>query len=118
MNGVKSKLENLKGVQFSNKDYTDVDTPSGSLIYCDIPYKNTTPYCKKEVGTFDHESFYEWCKGMQKSGHKVFVSEYLENVPSDAVVVWSKESGTTNAAWQGSAKRTVEVLYTWEETEG
>jgi hypothetical protein len=55
---------------------------------------------------------------MQKSGHKVFVSEYLENVPSDAVVVWSKESGTTNAAWLGSAKRTVEVLYTWEETEG
>lgn len=112
-NGVKSKVKSLDGVEFFNKDYQDVPIPNNSLIYCDIPYKGTTPYCKNEVGSFDHESFYSWCKYMVSDGHSVFVSEYAESVPKDAVVVWSKESGTTNAAWQGSAKKTTEVLYAW-----
>ena len=52
---------------------------------------------------------------MVADGHTVFVSEYKENVPQDARILLELLSGTTNAAWQGSSKKTVEVIYTWEE---
>lgn len=81
------------------------------MIYCDIPYKGATSYCKNEVGDFNHQKFYDWCETMEAQGHKVLVSEYLENVPDNAEVLWSIESGTTNAAWQGLAKKTTEVVY-------
>ena len=115
VSGLEKKLKGLNNVQFYNEDYSQVQLPDNSLIYCDIPYKGTTPYCKKEVGIFDHESFYKWCKEMVADGHTVFVSEYKENVPQDARILLELLSGTTNAAWQGSAKKTVEVIYTWEE---
>ena len=115
VNGLNKKLKGLDGVQFYNENYSDLNLPDESLIYCDIPYKGTTPYCKNEVGEFDHESFYNWCKERVKEGHIVFVSEYKENVPQDAKILLELVSGTTNAAWQGSAKKTVEVIYTWDE---
>jgi DNA adenine methylase len=113
-NGVKAKSKNLYNVKFYNRDYYNVPIPDGALIYCDIPYKGTTPYCKAEVGDFDHDEFYLWAKDMINIGHTVFISEYAENVPEGASIVWSRQSGTTNAAWQGAAKKTTEVLYTWE----
>lgn len=118
VNSTKLKIKGLSGVDFFNRDYYNVPIPPRAVIYCDIPYKGTTPYCRGEVGTFDHEEFYLWAKDMISGGHKVFISEYAENVPDDAEIVWSKESGTTNAAWQGSAKKTIEVLFTYtlEET--
>ena len=114
VSGTEVKLKGLRGVDFFNRDYYNVPIPDGAVVYCDIPYRGTTAYCKSEVGAFDHEAFYNWAKDMIGIGHKVFISEYAENVPEDAVVVWSKESGTTNAAWQGSAKKTVEVLFTYK----
>ena len=40
------------------------------MIYCDIPYKNTSEYSD---GGFDHESFYDWAE-MQTE--PVIISEY------------------------------------------
>ena len=40
------------------------------MIYCDIPYKNTTEYSD---GGFDHESFYDWA---EKQSEPVIISEY------------------------------------------
>ena len=114
VNSTKVKIKGLIGVDFFNREYYHVPIPHGSVVYCDIPYKGTTSYCKSEVGSFDHEAFYLWAKDMIKQGCKVFISEYADNVPEDAYVVWSKESGTTNAAWQGSAKKTIEVLFTYK----
>lgn len=113
VNGLVSKMKGLQEVSFSNEDYYNVEIPAGAVVYCDIPYKGTTPYCKKEVGSFDHDKFYRWCEDKTKSGYKVFVSEYADNVPEGANVVLEIESGTTNAAWMGAAKKTVEVIYTW-----
>lgn len=109
--GVEKKLLGMVEVEFSNEDYSSVVIPDNSLIYCDIPYKGTTQYCKNEVGTFNHNQFYGWCKEKEAEGHKVLISEYLENVPEDAEVIWAVSSGTTNAAWMGSAKKTTEVVY-------
>ena len=49
-------------VKFYNLNYDEVPISDGSLVYCDIPYKNTTSYCKSEVGEFDHEEFYNWVR--------------------------------------------------------
>lgn len=117
VNGLNKKLTGLNDVEFVCENYSDVNLPEKSLIYCDIPYKNTTSYCKSEVGDFNHEAFYTWCKERVKEGHTVFVSEYVENVPDDAKVLLKLESGSTNAAWRGSAKRTTEVVYTWNINE-
>lgn len=115
VNGLNKKMKTMNGVVFKCGDYWEIDLPDNSFIYCDIPYKGTTTYCKKEVGEFNHEDFYKWCREKVKEGHDVYVSEYDYNVPQGAEVVWSVQSGTTNAAWQGSAKKTVEVLYRFAE---
>ena len=46
-----------------------------SLIYCDIPYKNTAEYAG---GGFDHESFYDWT---ERQSEPVIISEYA--MPED-----------------------------------
>ena len=51
-------------------DYRNVEIRPDSLIYCDIPYKNTTEYSD---GEFDHESFYDWA---EKQREPVIISEY------------------------------------------
>lgn len=112
-NGLNVKMKGLVDVKFSNEDYSDFKVPKSSLIYCDIPYKGTTPYCKNEVGIFEHNKFYDWCNNMTLEGHKIYVSEYKHNVPDGAIVVLEVESGKTNAAWMGYAKKTTEVVYTW-----
>ena len=66
-----SKL--LQGVQFYNKDYREVKLPPHSIIYCDIPYKNTIGY---DVGPFDYVAFFEWVEKMTREGHYVYISEY------------------------------------------
>ena len=47
-------------VIFTNANYDEVDIPQGSIVYCDIPYKDTTQYSSKEVGKFNHDEFYKW----------------------------------------------------------
>lgn len=114
-NSVMLKMKTLQDVAFTNKDYSEVDIPPSSLIYCDIPYKNTTPYCKSEVGVFDHEEFYGWVKAKISEGHDVYVSEYLQNVPEDAVVVWSHQSKKDIRDKNGIQQPTTEVLFTYKK---
>lgn len=60
----------------SQSDYAKVHTKSDSVIYCDIPYRNTKGYKvnnKKETGMFDWDSFYDWC---ERQNSLVLVSEY------------------------------------------
>ena len=110
-NGVFKKIVGLDKVHFHNNDFKSITVPENSMIYCDIPYKGTTQYNKATVGHFPHEDFYAWGRLMSKKGHKVYVSEYVYNVPDDCEILWSIQSGTTNAAWQGSAKKTEEVVF-------
>ena len=78
---------NLQNVNFSSKSYDKVILQPNSIIYCDIPYKNTTKY---KTGEFDYEKFYIWCIEKHNEGHQVFISEYY--MPEDRFeCVWSKE---------------------------
>ena len=94
LNAKNSNLKILNGlidVSFYNEDYREVELPMGSLIYCDIPYKNTTQYDKKEVGIFNHEEFYQWVRE-NSDKYEIYISEYKENVPIDFDIVWEMSS--------------------------
>ena len=44
ISNVEKQLPKMVGVQFENKDYTELELPNSSIIYCDIPYKGTKQY--------------------------------------------------------------------------
>ena len=77
------------------------------MIYCDIPYKDTTKY----KDDFDHEKFYEWCREMKKQGHTIFISEY--NMPDDFICVWEMEVKSSLSAngKSGGSKKSIEKLF-------
>ena len=52
------------------EDYRAIPIASNSVIYCDIPYKNTDTYVNQQ---FDYKAFYDWCC---KQEVPVYVSEY------------------------------------------
>ena len=103
------KLKNLNGVVFTNKNYNEVNIPSGSLVYCDISYKGTKPYCKSEVGVFNHDEFYQWVRDNSNT-YDIYISEYKKNVPSDFEIVWEIESRKLIRNAKNEAVSTVEVL--------
>ena len=65
-------------------DYTQFSSEIDSLIYCDIPYKNTTKYSMN----FDYGAFYDWAIKMSKN-NKIFISEYA--MPDEFIEVYSIE---------------------------
>ena len=109
-NSIKKKVVGLNNVTFVCGDYFDIVIPSvPSIIYCDIPYKNTTGY---SGGTFNHEAFYQWGNEMKALGHIVLVSEYEMNVDEamKGNIVWCKESKKDIRDSEGIQQLTTEVL--------
>lgn len=74
-------LEPLKEIQITNLDYRKVEIETDSVIYCDIPYKNTEKY---SIGDFNHNEFYEWAR----KKNNIFISEY--EMPNDFKIVNEK----------------------------
>lgn len=103
------KLKTLNDVKFFNLDYSEVDIPYGSLVYCDMPYKNSTQYCKTEVGVFNHDEFYQW---VRCNSHKydIYISEYKKNVPEDFEIVWEMKSKKDIRNKENNSVETIEVL--------
>lgn len=105
------KLQRLQGFDVEvlktySKSYEQIPIRENSVIYCDIPYRNTAKY--KDDG-LDYERFYDWCF---EQDCPVFVSEY--NIPDDRFKlvaefetrsVLSKDSNNTKAIerlyWNG-----------------
>lgn len=101
-----TQVDNLKGVELHSGDYAALPIPKNSIIYCDIPYKNTKQYSTSK--DFDYERFYTWCENMAQLGHSVYISEY--EMPEDRFeCIWEK--GVLNAMHQVNTKQTVERLY-------
>lgn len=104
---IEKQSKNLKDIVFKTGCVLDLDVPSGSIIYCDIPYKGTTKY----KDDFGHEAFWQWCREKVIQGHKVFISEY--NAPDDFVCVWEQEVKSSLSAngKSGGSKKSVEKLF-------
>jgi len=84
-------------------DYKTLNIPTGSIVYCDPPYKSTTGY----NGNFDHIEFWDWCRVISINS-SVFVSEY--EAPDDFECVWSKSVSSSLTKNTGS-KSGVERLF-------
>ena len=100
-------------IEVFNKAYTDVELPSPEdcVIYCDIPYKNTTSYT---TGSFDYERFYKWCQEKTSEGYQIYVSSY--ELPEELFIsVWEKQRHCK--ATSGSGKKVVEKIYTVRKSE-
>lgn len=64
-----SGLETNKTIKTTGLSYDEIEIKPDSIIYCDIPYKNTDKYQFK----FDYEKFYKWCSEQKEL---VFISSY------------------------------------------
>lgn len=98
----------LKGVKFIHSDYTNLEIPKNSIIYCDIPYKDTKQYATSK--DFNHSDFWEWCRQKTKQGHQVFISEY--NAPDDFKCVWQME--VTNSMNTTKTTKPTEKLFIYK----
>ena len=85
-NTLKQK-ELIKDIDFYNCNYSELQIPKESIIYCDPPYQGTKEYDVKNK--FNHNDFWDWCRKMNADGHKIYISEY--NAPDDFKCIWSKE---------------------------
>lgn len=68
------RVEATAHIPLSLSDYREIDVPSGSLVYCDPPYLNSTNGYPPGV-RFDHEEFWNWTFWVAASGSDVVVSE-------------------------------------------
>ena len=107
---IQAQIPFLKDVEFFNMDYRKLNIPAGSLIYCDIPYKNTTQYFTSK--DFNHEEFWQWVRDMSKN-NIVIVSEL--QAPGDFAVVWEQEVTRT----QNNRKRekSIEKMFIYKDCE-
>lgn len=88
---LEKQRKNISNVKFLCSSYENITNITDSVVYCDIPYKNTTGYRTSE---FDYEKFYQWCIDLSNKGNTVLISEY--NMPEEHFeVIWEKEHKTT-----------------------
>lgn len=80
------RLQRLQRLHVMQGDYRNVPIKHNSVIYCDIPYRNTDGYNFSDENGFDYNAFYEWCG---KQTELVIVSEY--NMPDDFICIAQKE---------------------------
>ncbi len=108
-NNVIAQIDNIKDIQFHYSCYKILRFPDNSIIYCDIPYKDSKEY--KTAKDFKHEDFCDWARQKATEGHTVYVSEYT--MPDDFECVWSKEVSSSlraNGVISGDKKSTEKLF--------
>lgn len=99
------RLQSLESLTYSVGDYRDVETPDGSVIYADIPYRTSTQ--KGDYGVrFDHEAFYDWCEAQTQP---LFISEY--SMPEDRFVCIAQWDVACSMSPTNNRLRRVEKLW-------
>lgn len=105
VDNVSKQIEKLKGVAFLNDSYENIPIIDGSVVYCDIPYKDVTDY---KISKFDHDKFWDWARKKSES-NQLFISEY--SAPDDFKCVWEKEvksslsANGSSGGWKVSVER-------------
>ncbi len=66
-------LQALQALQSLQQDYSQVEIQPDSVIYCDLPYKDTNGYGKAKKNSFDFERFYSWALEQKEL---LIISEY------------------------------------------
>jgi site-specific DNA-adenine methylase len=111
---LKKQAPNLEGIDFKCTSFLDLplDKINNYIIYCDIPYRDTTKY---KTEKFPYEEFYKWVKDMSVH-NTVLISEY--NMPEEFECIWQKEIivniDSNKVAGDGKNIRT-EKLFTYKK---
>ena len=81
---VLESLEALERIEALRLPYEDVGIPNGSVVYCDIPYKDTNEYNVP----FDYDRFLDWAAECEQP---CFVSSYeIEDARFECVAEFPK----------------------------
>lgn len=94
----------MENVTFMDKDYTDLEIPPGSIIYCDPPYANSIKYKENHCS---HTEFWDWVRVKSKEGHEIYISEYT--APEDFVCLWQQQK--KNTLYYRKSKESTEQLF-------
>lgn len=101
------RLRSIKAESFdvsaNSGDYAEVDVSESGVIYCDIPYHNTSKYSS---GSFDYERFYSWAESQK---NPVFISEYW--MPEDRFKCVAEIEKTSSYSASSNNTKTVEKLF-------
>lgn len=81
------KIPFIKAAEFHCLPYYDVVPYSGSVLYCDPPYKGTVGY---KTGDFNTDEFVLWCNYHADRGVRVLVSEFHNPDPGRWAVLWQR----------------------------
>lgn len=90
-------------IHISSLSYEDVEIKPESVIYADIPYRNTCTYDRQE---FDYDKFYDWASRQE---NPLFISEY--NMPEDRFVCIAERQKRCFMAANDNTKMSVERIY-------
>ena len=103
--------EEKKRLTIGSVDFSEVEIPSDSVVFCDPPYRETEGYRKAKH--FNHDRFCEWTL---RQTAPVFISEYA--MPEDFVEVAAWKKLCTMSATSNSI-RTTEKLFVprWQAKE-
>lgn len=97
-------LESLKRKPLLYKgSYKDVQIQEDSIIYCDIPYKNTEKYMCEE---FNYNEFYNWCL---LQTNLVIISEY--NMPKEKFICIAEKEVKSTLPSKSNPIKAIEKLF-------
>ena len=102
-----AQISKINDVHFVYSSYDKLEIPNNSIIYCDIPYKDTKQYSSSK--NFNHNNFWNWAREKSQDGHEVFISEY--NAPDDFKCIWQME--VTNSMNTTKTYKPTERLFTY-----
>ena len=77
--GLLAQAKGLTGSKILMSSYLDLDIPTGSTVYCDPPYANTTGY----QGSFAHEVFWGWLWCMRE--YAIWCAVYFNDFATEAL---------------------------------
>lgn len=104
-NSLLSKILNCKNVDFRFGGYKEQEYPEQSLIYCDIPYLNTT---KGYQHQFNHWDFYRWCEEMRERKYTIVISEFTQ--PKGSKIL-NRKTSVSDLRTTKRTQQTVESLF-------
>lgn len=104
--GLLRKVAGMRSATFTCADYRTFSPGTGTLVYCDPPYANTTGY---SLGQFDSNEFWTTMQSWSSDGAVVLVSEYT--APHFAEEVWSRAAKRSLSKDENKSASALEKLF-------
>ncbi len=104
---IKKQRDNILDVEFATVDFREIHHSelNNFVVYCDIPYRNTTKY---KTTDFPYDDFYIWAKRLAEN-NTVLISEY--EMPNDFTEIASIEHCTQLDSGRTGASKRIEKVF-------